>query len=58
MNRPHLMLVLAGVLVLAGIASGEPVPEKYEMPFVATTAEEALRWQTRPRARLLELVEA
>jgi acetyl esterase/lipase len=33
------------------------VPAKYEMPFTATTREDAVAWQQRARARLLELVE-
>ena len=32
-------------------------PEKYEMPFTATTKEEAVAWQKRARARLIELVQ-
>jgi dienelactone hydrolase len=35
-----------------------PVPTKYEMPFVAKTAEEAVAWQKQVRKRLFELVSA
>lgn len=34
------------------------VPERFELPFVATTHEEAVAWQVRARARLFALVEA
>ena len=34
------------------------MPEKFEMPFVAKTKKEALAWQARGRARLVELVQA
>jgi acetyl esterase/lipase len=34
-----------------------PVPDQYEMPFSATSQQEAIQWQTRARARLFELVE-
>jgi hypothetical protein len=34
-----------------------PVPQAYEMPFTATTKEEAQAWQARARAKLFELVE-
>lgn len=35
-----------------------PVPQSYEMPFMATTEADARAWQERARARLFELVEA
>ncbi len=35
-----------------------PVPQSYEMPFTATTKQEAAGWQEKARARLFELVEA
>ncbi len=34
-----------------------PTPAQFEMPFVATSESEALAWQQRARARLLQLVE-
>ena len=35
-----------------------PVPQSYELPFVAATEADARAWQQRARARLFELVEA
>jgi len=35
-----------------------PVPQAYELPFVATTEADARAWQERARARLFKLVEA
>ena len=51
----------AGVWVffaLAASASAGQVPAKFEMPFAAKTKEEAVAWQQKARARLLELVAA
>ena len=45
------------VLLLSSVAWADPVPEEYEMPFVAATRQEAVAWQRLARARLLELVE-
>jgi dienelactone hydrolase len=38
-------------------AARGPVPERFEMPFVATDLEAATRWQKQARGRLFELVE-
>ncbi len=38
-------------------AARGPVPERYELPFVAADRESAQRWQEAARARLFELVE-
>lgn len=51
-------LLLAAALVgVAAAAEVGQVPPKFEMPFTAKTKEEAIEWQKRARARLLELVE-
>jgi dienelactone hydrolase len=57
---------LARVFSAAGNATGLEIPgdpkpatrapKQYELPFVAKTQQEALAWQARARARLLELV--
>lgn len=47
--------LIAALLPAVAIPGG--VPEKYTLPFTATTREEAVDWQKRARARLLELVQ-
>ena len=49
-------LALVVVLLLATAQAGQ-VPERFQMPFAAKTKGEAVEWQKRARARLLELVE-
>jgi acetyl esterase/lipase len=56
MKLKLLALTWLGVLLLAEVAFGA-VPAKFEMPFTAASREDALAWQQRARARLLELVE-
>jgi pimeloyl-ACP methyl ester carboxylesterase len=50
-------VTLLCVLALAAAAEAGQAPAKFEMPFTATTKEQAAEWQKRARARLLELVE-
>lgn len=58
-NLPHLVTIaLAALFSPLPTAAEAQVPEKYQMPFSATTTEEALAWQAAARARLLELVES
>ncbi len=42
---------------LVACAEAGQAPAKFEMPFTATTKEQAIEWQKRARARLLDLVE-
>jgi len=58
MKRPiEISFCLAVFVVVESASAAAPrVPKQYEMPFVAKTREEALAWQARARARLLELV--
>lgn len=53
----NLIAGIAVVLGVAALAEGGQLPVKFEMPFTARTKEEAVEWQKRARARLLELVE-
>lgn len=58
MKRPFeigLCLVVFSLAEVA-LAAESRVPKQYEMPFAAKTRGEALAWQGRARARLLELV--
>ncbi len=48
---------VVSVLALVATADAGQVPAKFEMPFTATTREQAVEWQKKARARLLELVE-
>ncbi|MBM4030251.1 MAG: hypothetical protein FJ291_00520 [Planctomycetes bacterium] len=53
----NFFLVASTLLVLAGALQAGQVPAKFGMPFTAKTKDEAVEWQKRARARLLELVE-
>ena len=63
-HRPTLSFILrfAAVLLCAGVGSAvmaaEPAPTKFEMPFAATTKDEAQAWQKQVRAKLLEAVQS
>jgi len=55
-SQPAIVAAVGLVLLVGATAAGQ-VPKKYEMPFTATTAQQALAWQKRARARLLQLVQ-
>jgi len=51
-------LAFTGLVLLSfGAGASGAVPAKFEMSFTATAREDAVAWQQRARARLLELVE-
>ncbi|MBM4037956.1 MAG: hypothetical protein FJ290_05530 [Planctomycetes bacterium] len=50
-------LAVISALVLIAAAEAGQVPAKFEMPFTAKTKEQAIEWQKKARARLLDLVE-
>ncbi len=62
-HRPTLSFILsfAALLLCAGVGSpvlaADPAPTKFEMPFAATTKDEAQAWQKQVRAKLLEAVQ-
>lgn len=56
MHHVLLPLLCVGALVQPVAAAKKEAPKKYAMPFVAETRDDAAAWQTRARARLLELV--
>jgi len=55
------ILTIATVVLCSGVGSAvmaaEPAPGKFDMPFAATTGEEARAWQKQVRAKLLEAVQ-
>jgi len=57
MRRGRAVLLCVAVATCGHVARGQPVPERFEMPFSAANRDEAIDWQERARARLLELVE-
>jgi len=50
------IVVVVFLVSLAPLAADGATPKKFQMPFTATTKDEAVAWQRRARARLLELV--
>jgi hypothetical protein len=54
-DKPATCLALM-LLAAVGVAVPAAPPRQYALPFVARTPDEALAWQARARARLLELV--